>query len=134
VGHPFDALQARTQLAGALLREGARPAAAQVIAEALQLADELGAVASADRLRAIARSARLPGHDAIRLPGQLSRLTARELEVLRLLAAGRSNGQIAQELFVSSKTASVHVSHIIGKLEVGNRTEAAALAHRHGIT
>ena len=126
VGHPFDALQARTQLAVALLREGARPAAAQVIAEALQLADELGAVPSAERLRAIARSARLPGHDATRLPGRLSRLSERELEVLRLLAAGRSNGQIAEELFISPKTASVHVSHIIGKLEVANRTEAAA--------
>ncbi len=134
VGHPFDALQTQTQLAGALLREGARPAAAQVIAEALQLADELGAVPTADRLRAIARSARLPGHDATGLPGQLSRLSQRELEVLRLLAAGRSNGQIAEELFVSPKTASVHVSHIIGKLEVANRTEAAALAHQHGIT
>lgn len=134
VGHPFDALQARAQLAVALLREGARPAAAQVIAEALQLAGELGAAPSADRLRAIARSARLPGHDATRLPGQLSRLSERELEVLRLLAAGRSNAQIAEALFVSPKTASVHVSHIIGKLKVANRTEAAALAYQHGIT
>jgi len=57
-------------------------------------------------------------------------LTDREREVLRLVAAGRSNPQIAAELFISPKTASVHVSNIIGKLNVSSRGEAAALAHR----
>ena len=57
-------------------------------------------------------------------------LTARELEVLRLVAAGRSNQQIAGELFISPKTASVHVSNILGKLGVTSRVEAAATAHR----
>jgi DNA-binding NarL/FixJ family response regulator len=57
-------------------------------------------------------------------------LTARELDVLRLVAAGRSNREIASELFISVKTASVHVSNILGKLGVTSRGEAAAAAHR----
>jgi DNA-binding NarL/FixJ family response regulator len=60
-------------------------------------------------------------------------LTPRELEVLRLVAAGRSNGQIAETLFISRKTASVHVSNILAKLGVHSRTEAAAAAHRMGL-
>ena len=57
-------------------------------------------------------------------------LTARELEVLRLVAAGLSNREIASELFISAKTASVHVSNILGKLGAATRGEAAATAHR----
>ncbi|WP_275412830.1 ATP-binding protein [Planotetraspora phitsanulokensis] len=57
-------------------------------------------------------------------------LTPRELEVLRLVAAGRSNREIAAELFISAKTASVHVSNILPKLGVSSRGEAAAAAHR----
>ena len=57
-------------------------------------------------------------------------LTPRELVVLRLVAEGRTNRQIADELYISPKTASVHVSNILAKLEVGGRGEAAALAHR----
>ncbi|WP_169807201.1 helix-turn-helix domain-containing protein, partial [Micromonospora rosaria] len=57
----------------------------------------------------------------------------REREVLRLVAEGDSNGRIAEKLFISPKTASVHVSRIIAKLAVGNRVEAAALAHRLGL-
>ncbi len=57
-------------------------------------------------------------------------LTEREREVLRLVAAGHSNSRIAEQLFISPKTASVHVSRIIAKLDVTNRVEAAALAHR----
>jgi len=53
--------------------------------------------------------------------------------VLRLVADGRSNGQIAEELFISRKTASVHVSNILSKLGVTSRVEAAALAHRRGL-
>jgi DNA-binding CsgD family transcriptional regulator len=57
-------------------------------------------------------------------------LTVRELDVLRLVAAGRSNREIADELFISVKTASVHVSNILRKLGVSGRGEAAAAAHR----
>jgi DNA-binding NarL/FixJ family response regulator len=57
-------------------------------------------------------------------------LTRREQEVLNLLAAGRTNRQIAGELFISEKTAGAHVSNILGKLGVAGRTEAASLALR----
>jgi DNA-binding NarL/FixJ family response regulator len=60
-------------------------------------------------------------------------LTERELLVLRLLVAGRSNGEIGTELFISRKTASVHVSNILRKLGVSNRAQAAALAERADI-
>jgi DNA-binding CsgD family transcriptional regulator len=60
-------------------------------------------------------------------------LAEREREVLALVAEGRSNTQIAQALFISPKTASVHVSNILAKLGVGGRGEAAALAHRNGL-
>jgi DNA-binding CsgD family transcriptional regulator len=60
-------------------------------------------------------------------------LTAREAEVLALLAAGRTNRQIGQELFITPKTASVHVSRILAKLGVAGRGEAAAIAHRLGL-
>ena len=53
--------------------------------------------------------------------------------MLRLLARGQSNRQIGTELFISPKTASVHVSNILAKLAVTNRTEAAAIAHREGL-
>jgi DNA-binding NarL/FixJ family response regulator len=61
------------------------------------------------------------------------RLTARELEVLRLVADGHSNGEIAERLFISRKTASVHVSNILAKLGVTTRGQAAAVAHRRGL-
>ena len=57
-------------------------------------------------------------------------LTAREREVLALVALGRTNRQIADSLFISENTAGVHVSNILGKLGVNGRGEAAAVAHR----
>jgi predicted ATPase/DNA-binding CsgD family transcriptional regulator len=60
-------------------------------------------------------------------------LSLRELEVLRLLVAGRSNAEIAERLFISRRTATTHVSHIYAKLGVASRAEAIALAHRHGL-
>ncbi len=61
-------------------------------------------------------------------------LTDRELEVLRLIAEGRTNRQIGEQLFITTKTASAHVSHILSKLGVRNRAEAGAAAHRLGLT
>jgi DNA-binding CsgD family transcriptional regulator len=60
-------------------------------------------------------------------------LSAREVEVLRLVAAGRSNGEIGDELFITRKTAGVHVTHILDKLGVSNRVEAAMAAARLGL-
>jgi DNA-binding NarL/FixJ family response regulator len=60
-------------------------------------------------------------------------LRSREAEVLRLVAAGRSNREIAGELFISAKTASVHVSNILAKLGATSRIQATAIAHRAGI-
>jgi DNA-binding CsgD family transcriptional regulator len=67
------------------------------------------------------------------VPSGTELLTAREREVLRLVAEGQSNGRIAERLYISPKTASVHVSRSIAKLEGGNRVEAAAVAHRLGL-
>ena len=61
------------------------------------------------------------------------RLTAREREILALVAEGRSNGEIGRQLFISTKTVSVHVSNILGKLGAAGRTEAAAIARRDGL-
>ncbi len=60
-------------------------------------------------------------------------LTAREGEILALVAEGRSNGEIGKQLFISAKTVSVHVSNILGKLDASGRTEAAAIARRRGL-
>jgi DNA-binding CsgD family transcriptional regulator len=70
-------------------------------------------------------------------PAQESRpfdLTARELEVLRLLVEGRSDREIGEELFISTRTAQGHVSHILNKLGVGSRAAAVGLAIRMGIS
>jgi DNA-binding NarL/FixJ family response regulator len=68
-------------------------------------------------------------------PSPLARLglTVREQEVLALLATGRTNRQIAETLFISPKTATLHVSNILSKLGVTNRVEAATIAHRLGV-
>jgi DNA-binding CsgD family transcriptional regulator len=60
-------------------------------------------------------------------------LTAREREILDLLALGRSNGEIGRQLFISTKTVSVHVSNVLAKLGAAGRTEAAAIARRRGL-
>ena len=67
------------------------------------------------------------------VPGLGEQLTVRELEVLGLLAAGRSNRRIAQELVVTLDTVKKHVSHVLDKLGAGNRTEAVARARQLGL-
>jgi DNA-binding CsgD family transcriptional regulator len=74
---------------------------------------------------------RAPGVE--RRPSSAVALSARELEVLALVADGRSNGEIADALFISRKTASVHVSHILDKLGVASRVEAAIVGARLGL-
>ena len=108
-----------------------RDEAAVRLRRAAVLADGLGARPLRERIEAAARRARVPLGG--RTDGNALGLTPREREVLRLVADGRSNREIAGELFISAKTASVHVSNILAKLEVTSRGEAAATAHRMGL-
>jgi DNA-binding CsgD family transcriptional regulator len=127
------------RLAEVLCGTGAREAARGLLREAAATAGRLGARPLLDDVQALARRARIDldaaaGTDpAVEQPVPFG-LTDREREVLALVAAGRSNGQIANALFISPKTASVHVSNILAKLGVGGRIEAAAVAHRLGLT
>ena len=73
------------------------------------------------------------GRDGHARRGATAGLTDREREVLRLLSSGKSNREIGAELFITPKTASVHVSNILAKLGAASRTEAAAIAHREGV-
>jgi DNA-binding NarL/FixJ family response regulator len=90
----------------------------------------------ADQVRLLAQRGRLdltesPRPDATAPdPLQALGISAREAEVLRLLGLGRTNRQIANELYISEKTASVHVTHLLRKLGVSNRVEASAIAQR----
>ena len=75
----------------------------------------------------------VPSADAARANQDPFALTTREREVLALVATGQTNRRIAEALFISESTAGVHVSNILGKLGVGSRTEAAAVAVRLGL-
>jgi DNA-binding CsgD family transcriptional regulator len=141
-GEPYLLAYCLVRLAEACLAAGARTAAVEAIREAHELAAKLGAEPLVAEAAAFARRLRLNLAGAAAGPAaepapvdELDRfgLTQREREVLLLVAAGRSNSEIAQALFISSKTASVHVSNILAKLGVAGRVEAAALAHRLGI-
>jgi LuxR family maltose regulon positive regulatory protein len=74
-----------------------------------------------------------PGPAVAAAPGLIDALTARELQVLQLLAAGRSNRRIAAELVVTLDTVKKHVGHVLDKLGAANRTEAAARARQLGL-
>ncbi|MFJ6936512.1 ATP-binding protein [Streptomyces sp. NPDC101132] len=136
---PYLLARARHRRAEALLAEGGdRGEAAAALRAAHGAAEGLNARRLREDLALLAQRARLAltedeppaaPEPAVDPAGALG-LTSRERDVLRLVAAGRSNRQIAEELFISPKTASVHVSNILGKLGVTGRGEAAALAHR----
>jgi pentatricopeptide repeat protein len=132
LGEPYPAAYCHLHAARAALKAGApdRAAAAGRLRRAAELAAQLSASPLLQRVTRLARQARvdLPaGQQAA--PARFG-LTGRELEVLRLVAAGRANRDIAAELFISPKTASVHVSNILAKLGVSSRVEAAATVHR----
>jgi ATP/maltotriose-dependent transcriptional regulator MalT len=143
LGYPWQAGYARWRQAEALLARGApRPDAAAALAGARDLAGRLGARLLTAEIDALARRARIeldqpdeeaPDGQAPAATDELG-LTPREREVLALVADGRTNRQIAEALFISDKTASVHVSNILAKLGVANRGEAAAVAHRLRLT
>jgi DNA-binding CsgD family transcriptional regulator/tetratricopeptide (TPR) repeat protein len=152
--HTVEHLVARYHQAEAMLRSRAtRDQVRDVMAPAHATAVEILARPIASKFEALARRARIdlappadkeaatvdatmdaaaslsPGHAALRARG----LTDREIDVLTLVAAGRSNSEIAERLFITSKTASVHVSHILDKLGVSTRVEAATIGVRLGL-
>ncbi len=127
---------ARFRAAEAFLRGDDRDAAAASARNAYAQAREIGWVGVRDAIASLARRARLDlgtASDAVASPADRYGLTARELDVVALVAEGRTNRQIADALFISAKTASVHVSNILAKLAVTNRGEAAAAARRLGL-
>jgi ATP/maltotriose-dependent transcriptional regulator MalT len=144
LGFPFAAAYARFRQAEALLAaHAARSEPDLALRQAWTVAHELGARWLERETGALARRARIPlGPDpdaeptppSAPAPAQELGLTPRELEVLALVADGRTNHQIAETLYISDKTASVHVSHILAKLGVRNRSEAGAVAHRLHLT
>jgi DNA-binding CsgD family transcriptional regulator len=128
-----QALYASGRLADALARAGETAEATDVLAEAHRRAREIGAVARVEDLEEVARRRRIKLAGAVGSQRSLGGLTARETEVLTLLAEGRTNREIGQALYITEKTASVHVSNILAKLGVSNRGEAAALARDLGL-
>jgi len=144
LGEPYPTAYALWRQAEALLLVGlTREQVEPPLRAAHATARELGAAPLRAEIEALARRGRLNlGTDpattpppAPQPPSPLDRLglTAREQEVLALVTLGRTNSQIAETLFISPKTATVHVSNILGKLGVRNRVEAATIAHRLGI-
>ncbi|MDF3141470.1 AAA family ATPase [Streptomyces sp. T21Q-yed] len=137
---PYDLARIRHRLAEALLAIGGedeRARATELLRLTRATAAHLGARPLADATTHLAQRARLTLTTAPPLPAtdpaDSLGLTTRERDVLRLVSNGRTNRQIAEELFISPKTASVHVSNILGKLGVSGRGEAAAVAHRMGL-
>jgi DNA-binding CsgD family transcriptional regulator len=130
LGQPYPLAYVRLRAASAAAATGDRDAAAPRLQQAAELAGRLGARPLLQQISQLARRARVEITSSSRPAAAPFGLTGRELEVLRLVAAGRGNREIAAELFISPKTASVHVSNILGKLRVVSRGEAAATAHR----
>jgi DNA-binding CsgD family transcriptional regulator len=138
---PYRAAYARWRQAEAALARRDRAQAERALLAAHATAADLGAQVLIFELEALARRARitLPAGepeapaDDVTPAGEDLGLTAREREVLEHVANGETNREIAEALFISVRTAGVHVSHILGKLGASNRAEAAAIAHRLGL-
>ena len=138
--HEFELARSRARLA-AVLRASGDASGAEAHAEAArEVAQRLGAAALLHELAApgpgrAPRSARAGTTPTRRRPDDVAagQLTPREAEVLALVAQGRTNGEIGRQLFISTKTVSVHVSNLLAKLGAAGRTEAAAIARRRGL-
>jgi DNA-binding CsgD family transcriptional regulator len=130
-GYDYEVARSRRRWAEALLDADDRDGARTQAAAALDAARRIGAAPLATALTDLARRARLD------LPGVPTGggdvLTAREAEVLTLVAEGLSNRQIGEQLYISGKTVSVHVSNLLAKLGAGGRAEAVTIAHRRGL-
>ena len=144
---PYLIAYVRWREAEAWLAVGDRDAATEALSEAAGIAAELGARPLLEAIESLAGRARLRlgpgdladpevGNGATPEPGPADPfgLTEREREVLALVALGRTNRQIGEELFISGNTAGVHVSNILGKLGASSRAEAAGIAVRLGMT
>ena len=142
LGRPEPAARPRWREAEAFVAAGDRDAAAESLGAAHAVALRLGAGWLRSEIEGLAARARLtleaasgaeepePAADEDDTFG----LTSRERQVLALVAEGATNREIGATLYMAEKTASVHVSRILGKLNVRSRTEAAAVAHRHGLS
>lgn len=143
VGDRYGAAAARLRLATVALGSGGdRAIAAAVLPEAWHVATALGARPLVAAIERLARRARVAlgldpeasaGAGGPRVAALALGLSEREVDVLELLALGRTDREIAAALFISEKTAGHHVSHILAKLTVTRRGEAAAVAHRLGL-
>jgi DNA-binding CsgD family transcriptional regulator len=131
-GQPYREAYARLREAEAALRAGRREQAARALAACESLARQLPAPPLLKLADELARRARLTGRPGARAAtgGARFDLTDREIAVLAVLINGDSNRQIARTLFISERTVAVHVSHILDKLGVRNRTEAAMVGAR----
>ena len=142
IGRPYRAAYSRWRETEAAARLRDREAAERAAAAALETARRLGSGWLVAELEGLAARARLhvdgveAGADGAGGPeaDEPFGLTARERQVLALVASGATNREIGERLHMAEKTASVHVSRILAKLDVRSRTEAAAVAHRHGLT
>ncbi|HSK27333.1 MAG TPA: response regulator transcription factor, partial [Jiangellales bacterium] len=128
-GHVYEQARCHWRLADALVAAGDRPAARTHALAAAAAAEQMRAAPLQRAVAATVSRARLTGPadagDAV--------LTAREREVLALVAEGLTNREIGKRLFISEKTASVHLSNLMAKLHVSSRTEAVTVAHRRGL-
>jgi DNA-binding CsgD family transcriptional regulator len=126
-GNVFEHARTTARLAGVLKACGQPAEAAELAGHARSAARRLDAAPLLAEIRALGTAPTPRADDGP------AALTEREREVLALLAEGRTNRQIAGQLYISAKTVSVHVSNILAKLGVGGRTEAAAIARRDGL-
>ena len=131
MGHIFEVARSQTRLAAALHAAGEATEARRLVTVARETARRLRAEPLLAELRIVAGTTGRRGREEH--TAESVALTAREQEILGLVAQGRSNGEIGRQLFISTKTVSVHVSNILAKLGAAGRTEAAAIARRQGV-
>ena len=128
----FPLEEGRARLALARVQaDGGSPLALTSARAARDALERLGARRDADEAAALLRELGVAGRTAVR--GDRDELTVREREVLRLIASGLSNAEIAERLVIAPKTAEHHVGRVLAKLGVRSRAEAAAYAVREGI-